>query len=63
MIETELRERYGRLWTTSELQKEFTVLGFCNCYVVVIRKSDNQKGSLDFEHRPRFYHSWVPDNS
>ena len=27
--------------------------------VVVTRKSDNQKGSLEFQHSPRFYFDFV----
>jgi hypothetical protein len=43
------------------LQEEFEVLGFVAPFVVVRRKSDGQKGSLMFQHRPRFYFSFRPD--
>jgi len=46
-------------WTTEELTKDFTVLGFGYGYCAVQRKSDNQKGSLDFGGRPRIYHSFI----
>ena len=42
-------------WTTDELTKDFTVLGFGHGYCAVQRKSDNVKGSLDFGGRPRRY--------
>ncbi len=57
-----LTEDYGQTWTTSELQQDFTVIGFGGGYCVVERRSDGQKGSLGFTHMPRFYHSFVPDN-
>jgi hypothetical protein len=42
-------------WNTTELQRDFEVLGFAAPYVVVIRKSDNLKGVLEFTHSPRVY--------
>jgi hypothetical protein len=50
-----LAEKYGDVWDTSEVQQEFDIVGFGAPYVVVIRKSDNVKGSLEFRHSPRFY--------
>jgi len=38
---------------------EFHVLGFGAPYVVVQRKSDGCKGSLEFQHAPRFYFNFV----
>jgi hypothetical protein len=51
--------KYGRVWTTTELMAEFHVLGFGAPYVVVQRKSDGCKGSLEFQHAPRFYFNFV----
>jgi len=45
----------GPTWTTEELQRDFDVKGFQAPYVVVIRKSDGQLGSLMFTHLPRLY--------
>lgn len=42
-------------WTTEELGRDFEVLGFAAPYVVVRRKSDGAKGSLEFKHSPRIY--------
>lgn len=42
-------------WDTTELQRDFEVVGFSAPYVVVIRKADRVKGSLEFNHRPRVY--------
>lgn len=46
-------------WTTEELQQDYKVLGFSGGYVAVERKSDGQKGSLDFGGRPRKYFNFV----
>jgi hypothetical protein len=42
-------------WTTEELIRDFTVEGFMAPFVVVTRKSDGVKGSLEFTHSPRVY--------
>lgn len=46
-------------WTTQQLQDDFEVLGFQAPYVAVRRKSDNVKGSLQFDHSPRIYYGWM----
>jgi hypothetical protein len=48
----------GKVWDTDELAEEFSVVGFMTPYVVVRRKSDGQRGSLQFQHAPRFYFNW-----
>ena len=66
-INTEAKDRlalaavYGRVWDAEELCAEFEVVGFMAPFVGVRRKSDGQKGSLEFQHHPRFYFSFVPD--
>ncbi len=57
----DLKSRYGDVWDTSQLQEHFTVLGFCAPFCVVARKSDGVKGSVLFQHSPRFYHSFTPE--
>jgi hypothetical protein len=56
-----LEAQYGRVWDTDQLSQEFEVLGFMAPYVVVRRKSDGRKGSLAFQHLPRFYFNFVLD--
>jgi len=56
-----LEALYGRVWDTSQLSDDFEVLGFMAPYVVVRRKSDGRKGSLEFQHHPRFYFNFVLD--
>jgi hypothetical protein len=45
-------------WTTEELQRDFEVIGFAAPFVVVIRRADNVKGSLEFSGRPRKYYGF-----
>jgi hypothetical protein len=56
-----LEQEYGQVWNTQELAEEFEVIGFMAPLVVVRRKTDGMKGSLEFQHMPRFYFSFVPD--
>lgn len=55
-----IAEYGGRVWSTEEMQAEFTVTGFMAPVVVVIRKADGQKGSLLFRHSPRLYFKFEP---
>ena len=48
----------GQRWTTEEMTEEFDVVGFLAPLVVVVRKSDGVKGTLEFTHRPRVYFGW-----
>jgi len=48
-------------WDTAQLAAEFEVIGFMAPFVVVRRKSDGAKGSLEFTHNPRFYFNFVAD--
>lgn len=54
-------ERHGPVWDTKELSRDFEVLGFMAPYVVVRRKSDGVKGTLMFQHNPRYYYSFRED--
>jgi hypothetical protein len=57
-----LETQYGRVWDTQELAAQFDVIGFMAPIVVVRRKSDGVKGSLEFQHGPpRLYFNFVPD--
>ena len=59
MDREELEAKFGQVWDTTQLQKDFEVTGFGFGYCAVRRKSDGQSGSLDFDHNPRFYYSFV----
>jgi len=56
-----LEARYGQLWDAAQAADDFAVLGFMAPYVVVRRRSDGHKGSLEFQHLPRFYFNFVLD--
>ena len=56
-----LDAQYGQVWDTAQLAEDFEVLGFMAPYVVVRRKSDGRKGSLEFQHHPRLYFNFVLD--
>jgi hypothetical protein len=55
-----LEKKYGKVWTTDELQEEFIITGFMAPYANVERKSDNRKGLMSFQHMPRFYFDFKP---
>jgi hypothetical protein len=55
-----LEAQYGKVWSTEEMVKEFAAIGFMAPYVVVRRRSDGVKGTLEFCHSPRFYFSFSP---
>jgi hypothetical protein len=57
----ELEQRYGQVWDTRELARDFIVIGFMATFIAVRRKSDGSKGSLEFQHQPRFYFNFQPD--
>ena len=55
-----LEAQHGQVWTIQELAREFVVIGFAAPLVVVRRKSDGVKGSLCFQHLPRYYYGFQP---
>ncbi len=55
-----LEAAHGRVWDTNQLTEEFEVIGFLAPFVVVRRKADGLKGSLEFQHEPRFFVGWQP---
>lgn len=58
LTKEELAEKYGQLWNTQELQRDYTVYEFLAPFVKVTRKSDGVDGLLMFSHHPRYYHSF-----
>ncbi len=49
----------GKTWKTEELVKDFDVIGFMAPFVVVKRRKDGVKGSLEFTHMPRLYFNFI----
>ena len=56
-----LEAQHGTVWDTQQLAAVFTVMGFMAPFVIVQRKSDGVKGSLQFQHSPRFYFAFTED--
>ena len=59
----ELEAKYGagNVWNTTEFQETFSVEGFMAPFCVVTRKSDGVRGSVKFQHNPRFYFGFEID--
>ena len=55
-----LEAKYGQVWDTNQLAEDFEVIGFSAPLVVVRRKADGMKGSLEFQHNPRYYFAFHP---
>ncbi len=57
-----LEGQYGQVWDGEQLRQDFEVIGFLAPLVVVRRKADGVKGSLEFQHGPpRLYFNFVPE--
>lgn len=54
----EFEQVYGQVWDTKQLTEDFRVESFMAPYAIVERRSDGRRGSLKFNHRPRFYFSF-----
>jgi len=65
LVSTETGELYlgpgVPFWLTEELREEFAVEGFAAPYCVARRKDSGERGSLAFNHEPRFYFGWEPE--
>ena len=55
-------EKADQRWNTAQLQEDFEVISFFAPYVLVRRKSDGVKGTLEFSHSPRFYFNFHPED-
>ena len=57
----DLENKYGKVWNTDEMCQDFEAIGFAAPLIVVRRRSDRVRGSLMFQHNPRFYFSFQPE--
>jgi hypothetical protein len=55
-----LEVEHGKVWSTDEMCQDFEAIGFMAPLVVVLRRADGVKGSLFFQHNPRFYFGFQP---
>ena len=56
----ELEAEHGQVWDTQELARDSVVIGFNSPLVVVKRKADGVVGTLEFQHQPRVYFAFRP---
>lgn len=49
-------------WDTAAMQRDFEPLQFMAPYIVVRRRSDGVKGTLQFNHSPRIYWGFEPQS-
>lgn len=54
-----LEAKYGQVWDTSQMQDDFEALSFAAPFIVVRRRADGARGTLTFQHSPRFYFDFV----
>jgi hypothetical protein len=55
----DLEAKHGQVWDTEQMRQDFEAIGFMAPLIVVRRKSDGVKGSLEFQNSPRFYFNWL----
>ena len=55
-----LEALHGDVWDTQQLVQTFEVHGYMAPFVAVTRRADNVKGSLLFQHAPRYYFAFDP---
>jgi hypothetical protein len=56
-----LQEIHGEVWSTEEVSQVFEIEGFMAPFVVATHRELGIKGTLMFQHSPRFYFSWTPN--
>lgn len=63
-VKSELESDYGvgNVWSTAELSERFEVIAFRAPFAVVREKATGKKGTVMFQHSPRFYFSFKEDN-
>jgi len=48
------------VWDTEQLRADFEVEQFAAPFVMVVRRADNVRGLLMFQHQPRFFFDFQP---
>lgn len=56
-----LEAEHGQVWDTDQVTTDFQIIGFGAPFVVARRTSDGKRGSLMFQHSPRFYFAFQPE--
>ena len=55
----QLKETHGEVWDTEEFTEDFTVISFMAPFVIV-KSKEGVEGTIEFQHRPRYYYKFVP---
>jgi hypothetical protein len=55
-----LVEKYGEVYDTEEMSRLFEVEGFMAPFTLVRRRIDGVKGTMMFQHMPRYYFGFSP---
>ena len=58
-LKATLEAHYSDVMTTDEVREKYEVISFLAPFVMVKRKSDGVRGTLEFTHMPRFYFNFV----
>jgi hypothetical protein len=51
---------WGAVYATAEVTDAFTIEAFMAPFVVATRKADGVRGTLQFQHAPRFFFGFEP---
>lgn len=57
----ELEAKYGCVWDSFQLARDFEVEAYHESFVVVRRRSDGVRGTVVFQHDPRLHWGFKPD--
>jgi hypothetical protein len=55
-----LEATHGKVYDTNEVREAFEIEGFMAPYCVATERATRLLGSLEFQHRPRFYFNFRP---
>jgi hypothetical protein len=55
-----LEQEHGQVWDSFQLARDFDVEAFSPPLVVAVRRCDGVRGTLVFQHEPRFYWAFNP---
>jgi len=61
MTREELEAEYGEVLTTDDVREKYEVRSFLAPLVFVTDLKTGKRGTLQFQHMPRFYFDWRED--
>lgn len=62
MQKEELMRLFGEVLSTSEATEKYEFVAFCAPFVEVKCRANNRRGTLEFQHSPRFYFNFIEDS-